>query len=83
MDERQSRERAVPCRRCGRATWAVNAVCDQHEPPRWVVEQRVMGSWVACGHGPYDTKAEAEAEFATIVGSGLTAGPFRVQPVQP
>lgn len=45
----------------------------------WIVEQRVMGSWVACGHGPYNTKAEAVAEANAIVGSGVTAGPFRVQ----
>lgn len=27
---RQPRERAVPCRRCGKPTWSVNAVCDRH-----------------------------------------------------
>lgn len=29
--ERQPRERAVKCRRCGRWTWDVDAICDAHE----------------------------------------------------
>lgn len=56
------------------AGWQVRPV------PQWVVEQRVEGRWVACGHGPYDDMADAEAEAAAI-GVSLTAGPFRVAQV--